>query len=128
MPSWGIASGKGVLQEQGIQDLVNYVESLGTTTSKAQTAAAAEVRDCQTRAACVGKAQLADPKVQAAADAWVTSSKAELVAAQAERAQQTTTDGIATYDKLVEQKQEAVQVAESWQRPPRPRPTDRSCS
>jgi len=115
MPSWGIASGKGVLQEQGIQDLVNYVESLGTTTSKAQTAAAAEVRDCQTRAACVGKAQLADPKVQAAADAWVTSSKAELVAAQAERAQQTTTDGIATYDKLVEQKQEAVQVAESWQ-------------
>jgi len=115
MPSWGIASGKGVLQEQGIEDLVNYVESLATTPDKAQTAAAAEVRDCTTRAACVGRAQLSDPKVQAAADKWVTDSKAELAAAVAERAQQTTADNIATYDKLVEQKQETVQVAESWQ-------------
>ena len=28
MPAWGVASGKGALQEQSIQDLVNYVESI----------------------------------------------------------------------------------------------------
>lgn len=115
MPSWGIASGKGILQEQGIEDLVNYVESLATTPDKAQTAAAAEVRDCSTRSACVGKAQLDDPKVQAAADKWVTDAKAELAAAVAQRAQQTSDTDIATYDKLVAQKQETVQVAEAWQ-------------
>ena len=39
MPAWGVLSGKGALQEQSIQDLVNYVESLGTTPDKAQAAA-----------------------------------------------------------------------------------------
>ncbi len=28
MPAWGVASGEGVLNEQGIEDLVNFVESL----------------------------------------------------------------------------------------------------
>jgi mono/diheme cytochrome c family protein len=115
MPAWGVASGKGALQEQSIQDLVNYVESLSTNTGKAETAAAAEVRDCSTRAACVGKKQLEDPAVRAAADKWVTDAKAELAAAVAQRAQQATDAEIATYDKLVQQKQETVQVAESWQ-------------
>ncbi len=45
MPSWGIASGKGVLQEQGIQDLVNYVESLTVKSSKAQADAAKAAGD-----------------------------------------------------------------------------------
>ncbi len=114
MPSWGVKSGKGVLQEQGISDLVNYVESLGTTPDKAQTAAAAEVRDCTSRSACVGKAQLDDPKVQAAAAKWITDAQAELDAAVAERAQQTSAADIATYDKVIEQKQENLQVAQSW--------------
>jgi mono/diheme cytochrome c family protein len=42
MPAWGVASGKGALQEQSIQDLVNYVESIVTTSDKAQAMAAAE--------------------------------------------------------------------------------------
>jgi mono/diheme cytochrome c family protein len=41
MPAWGVASGKGALQEQSIEDLVNYVESIVTTSDKAQAAAAA---------------------------------------------------------------------------------------
>jgi mono/diheme cytochrome c family protein len=115
MPSWGVASGKGILQEQGISDLVNYVESLATTTDKAQTAAAAEVRDCTTRSACVGNAQLSSAAVQAAAAKWVTDSQADLDAAKVEQAQHTSPDDIATYAKLVAQKQETLQVAQSWQ-------------
>jgi mono/diheme cytochrome c family protein len=42
MPAWGVASGKGALQEQSINDLVNYVESIITTPDKAQAMAAAE--------------------------------------------------------------------------------------
>ncbi len=42
MPAWGVLSGKGALQEQSIQDLVNYVESIVTTRDKAQAMAAAE--------------------------------------------------------------------------------------
>jgi mono/diheme cytochrome c family protein len=30
MPAWGVVSGKGVLNEQGINDLVNYIESVKT--------------------------------------------------------------------------------------------------
>lgn len=122
MPSWGVASGKGILQTQGIQDLVNYVESLSTTTNKAQTAAAAEVRSCDTgtppapiRGACVGQAELSSPAVQAAAAKWVVDAQADLAQAKVERAQQTTAADIATYDKVVAQKEQAVQVAQSWQ-------------
>lgn len=42
MPAWGVLSGKGALQEQSIQDLVDYVESIITTSDKAQAMAAAE--------------------------------------------------------------------------------------
>jgi mono/diheme cytochrome c family protein/cytochrome c553 len=52
MPAWGVLSGKGALQEQSIQDLVNYVESIITTSDKAQAMAAAETpatrKDAQT--------------------------------------------------------------------------------
>ena len=36
MPAWGVASGKGALNEQSIHDLVNYLESIATTPDKAQ--------------------------------------------------------------------------------------------
>ncbi len=42
MPAWGVLSGKGALQQQSIQDLVNYVESIITTSDRAQVMAAAE--------------------------------------------------------------------------------------
>jgi mono/diheme cytochrome c family protein len=43
MPAWGVLSGKGVLNEQGINDLVNYLESVKTTAAKAQADAATSV-------------------------------------------------------------------------------------
>jgi mono/diheme cytochrome c family protein len=36
MPAWGVASGKGVLNEQGINDLVNYIESVKATAVQAK--------------------------------------------------------------------------------------------
>lgn len=36
MPPWGVASGKGVLNEQGIDDLVNYLESTKVTPEEAK--------------------------------------------------------------------------------------------
>jgi mono/diheme cytochrome c family protein len=107
MPAWGVASGKGALQEQSIQDLVNYVESLVTTPTKAQALATKQLGDT--------KKQLADPKVQAAADKWVTDARAELVAANAQLAAAGVQD-VAKYTKLVQQKQEAATVAEAWQK------------
>jgi mono/diheme cytochrome c family protein/cytochrome c553 len=35
MPAWGVVSGKGVLNEQGIKDLVNYIASIQISTEKA---------------------------------------------------------------------------------------------
>ena len=45
MPAWGVASGKGALQAQSIQDLVNYVVSISTTSDKAQAADAKETAE-----------------------------------------------------------------------------------
>jgi mono/diheme cytochrome c family protein len=36
MPAWGVKSGKGVLNEQGINDLVNYIESVKATSAQAK--------------------------------------------------------------------------------------------
>jgi mono/diheme cytochrome c family protein/cytochrome c553 len=36
MPPWGVASGKGVLNEQGIDDLVNYLESIKPSPEEAK--------------------------------------------------------------------------------------------
>ena len=85
MPAWGVLSGKGALQEQSIQDLVNYVESLGTTPDKAQAAATKELENCDRRPRASAASTLDDPEVQAAADKWVADAKAELAAAIAER-------------------------------------------
>jgi mono/diheme cytochrome c family protein len=114
MPAWGVASGKGALQAQSIQDLVNYVESLVTTSDKAQAVDAKETESCTARGACVGREQLQDPATRAAAAKWVTDAQAELVAAVAERDAAPASQR-ATYDKLVQQKQETLQVAQQWQ-------------
>ncbi len=113
MPAWGVASGKGALQTQSIQDLVNYVNSLATTSTKAQAVADKEVESCDTRLACVGRKQLQAPKTRAAALKWVADAQAELDAAQAAL----TTGGVqdvATNTKLVQQKQETLQAAQDW--------------
>lgn len=112
MPPWGVASGKGALQEQSIQDLVNYVESLATTPDKAQAAATKELQEC-TRGACVGRKTLELPETQAAADKWVVDAQAALDAAIVDRDAHPDQPG--TYDTLVQQKQETLRVAQDWQ-------------
>jgi mono/diheme cytochrome c family protein len=114
MPAWGVASGKGALQQQSIQDLVNYVESLATTSTKAQAADLKETESCTTRAACVGRKQLEDPATQAAADKWVADARVDLTAAEVQLANASATD-LATYQKLVEEKQDTLQAALGWQ-------------
>lgn len=114
MPAWGVASGKGALESQSIQDLVNYVDTLATTSAKAQAVGTKEVESCTGRAACVGRKQLQDPKTQAAADKWVTDAQADLTAAQALLADSPAKD-LATNTKLVQQKQETLQAALAWQ-------------
>jgi mono/diheme cytochrome c family protein len=75
MPAWGIASGKGVLNTQGINDLVNYLESIATTPAKAQAQAQKDFDD--------RRKQLNDPEVQAAAKKWVVDATANRDAAVA---------------------------------------------
>jgi mono/diheme cytochrome c family protein len=97
MPAWGVLSGKGALQEQSIQDLVNYVESIITTPTKAQAMAAAETpatrKDAQTsvtshrKALATAQSDLADLPASAsdtertAAQDAVTAAEANLAAA-----------------------------------------------
>jgi mono/diheme cytochrome c family protein len=50
MPAWGVASGKGVLNEQGISDLVNYLESIKTSPEKAKAAATKAIAQYKTDA------------------------------------------------------------------------------
>jgi mono/diheme cytochrome c family protein len=84
MPAWGVLSGKGALQEQSIQDLVNYVESIITTPDKAQAMAAAQTpatrKDAQTSVTAHRKV-LADAQAALAA-LPATASDAERTTAQ----------------------------------------------
>src|SRR3954453_11863506 len=112
MPAWGVASGKGALQEQSIQDLVNYVESLGTSPDKAQAASTKELEKCD-RAACVGRDTLEKPAPAAAAAKWVADAQAALDEAQAVLASSGVED-VAENTKLLEQKQDDLAVAQDW--------------
>jgi mono/diheme cytochrome c family protein len=104
MPPWGVASGKGVLGEQGIDDLVNYLQSIQISQAKAQhqaTAAIAQykkdasalVTDTQTNlttaqnAVTAAQARGAAPATLASLQANVTQLQAELASAQANNTQ-----------------------------------------
>ena len=49
MPPWGVASGKGVLNEQGIQDLVNYIQTLQLSPEKAKDEFTKDLQDAKTK-------------------------------------------------------------------------------
>ncbi len=98
--------GKGALQQQSIQDLVNYVESLATTPTKAMAGAAS---DAKAMAATLDK-----PTTKAAATKWVADAQAALDTAQTELAAQTDPKEIATYEEVVAQKEEELGVAQAW--------------
>ena len=107
MPAWGVASKKGPLNEQSIEDLVNYLYSISTTPDKAQAGSAADAKKM--------RETLDDPEVQAAADKWVADTQAALTAAEA--ALDATTPGTnerTTAEGVVEQARENAQVAADW--------------
>jgi mono/diheme cytochrome c family protein len=110
MPAWGVASGKGALNQQSIQDLVNYLYSVSSTPTKAQaldTKQAADLRDT-----------LSEPETRAAADKWVADTQAALTAAQAARAAlaaDASSKAVSQADGVVAQAVENAQVALEWQ-------------
>jgi mono/diheme cytochrome c family protein len=107
MPAWGVASKKGPLNEQSIEDLVNYLYSISSTPDRAQAGA---VNDAEQM-----RETLDDPEVRAAADQWVVDTQAALAAAEA-RLDATTpgTDDRSTAEGVVEQARENAQVALDW--------------
>ena len=70
MPAWGVASGKGVLGDQGINDLVNYLQSIQISQRAAQQEATAAIGAFRSQA-----------------EQYVTSTQSQLTAAQAALAQ-----------------------------------------
>ena len=104
MPAWGVASGKGVLNPQGIADLVNYVESLATTPDKAQAEADKQVQ--------AWRDKLNSPEVKAAAAKWVTDANADLVQARAQAAAKPDDPNLAA---TVVYMQDVANVAQQWQ-------------
>ena len=84
MPAWGVLSGKGALQEQSIQDLVSYVESIITTPAKAQAMAAAQTPATRTDAQASVKAHRKTLTTAQSdlADLAATATDAEKTAAQ----------------------------------------------
>lgn len=76
MQPWGVASGKGSLNQQSVDDLVNYIVSLSATSDEAKRLADRELRQ-RVR-------QFDDPEVAAAAEEWVESATVQLAEAQAE--------------------------------------------
>jgi mono/diheme cytochrome c family protein len=111
MPAWGVASGKGALDQQSIQDLVNYIESIKVTPQKAVAESTKAATDMQNT--------LADPTVQAAADKWVTDQKATLAKAQAALAAlpaSAAASDVETAQNTVTYQQDVLNVAEQWQK------------
>jgi mono/diheme cytochrome c family protein len=78
MPAWGVKSGKGALNEQSIQDLVNYLYSISTTPEKAQAGATKEAEDM--------RKSFESDEVRAAAAKWVADTTAALAQARADLA------------------------------------------
>ena len=103
MPAWGVASGKGVLNAQGVSDLVAYVKSITTTSDEAR-AQAAEEFDTM-------RSTLNDPEVQATAAEWVEERRALLLEAQAAAA---TDPANETLQATVVYMQSILDVAEDW--------------
>ena len=58
MPPWGIKSGKGVLNQQGIDDLVNYIQSIQATPAEAKKRFTQELVDARAKNPGVSDGQL----------------------------------------------------------------------
>src|SRR5262249_55602707 len=110
-PPWGIASQKGPLNAQSVQDLVNYLESITVTPDKAQAMSLKDFNDTKDR--------LSSDTVRAAADKWVADSAAALASAQAELAAlpaDAKESERSNLQGVVELAREEAAVALEWQR------------
>jgi mono/diheme cytochrome c family protein/cytochrome c553 len=58
MPPWGVKSGKGVLNEQGIDDLVNYLQSIQVTPEAAKKRFTQQLEDARAKNPGVSDGQL----------------------------------------------------------------------
>lgn len=102
MPAWGVASGKGVLNEQSIQDLVNYIKSIQIGEKEAvaaSTEAVPEYRD--------GAATLITNSEKA-----LTKAQTDLAEAQADP--ETTATQLADLEAAVTTAQEKLVKAEEY--------------
>jgi mono/diheme cytochrome c family protein len=108
MPAWGVKSGKGAKNEQSIDDLVNFVESIKTTPEKAQKQAAAMVTQYRKDAAVIvdnGKTG----SERAGKQKDLEDAQATLAAAQANKS--ASADEVKADERAVTQAQADLQAA-----------------
>jgi mono/diheme cytochrome c family protein len=110
MPAWGVKSGKGAKNEQSIEDLVNYIESLATTPEKAQKEAANLVESYRNCGLTIPKCEVGKDDVVTKAQKALTAAQTNLSEAQASpdtpadelaAIQEEATTAQAEYDKAV---------------------------
>ncbi|MEX2254347.1 MAG: c-type cytochrome [Acidimicrobiia bacterium] len=102
MPSWGVASGKGVLNEQSIQDLVNFIKSIQISEKEAvaiSTEAVPEYRQ--------GATELVD-------DQTTALEKAQTDLADAQADPQSTPEQVTQLEAAVETAQEQLAEAQDY--------------
>jgi mono/diheme cytochrome c family protein len=97
MPAWGVESGKGVLNEQGVQDLVNYIVSEQISSEEATKNSQEEFE-----------------KVLTDAEDAVTERTEELEDAEQQLAEADTPSAQQKAQRNVESSQEALTVAEDY--------------
>jgi mono/diheme cytochrome c family protein len=105
MPAWGVKSGRGPKDDQSIRDLVNYVESLKTTPSKAQAQAATDVAAVRTAAATSVRDHqkaLADAQAAAAALPVTASADDRRIAAEKVTSEQTELAAAITWNQQMQ--------------------------
>lgn len=88
MPAWGVESGKGVLNEQSIDDIVTYLETIQVSSDEAREKATQAIEDAIPDAeAAVEDAQTALTEAEAALAAATTPDEQEAAEADVEEAE-----------------------------------------
>jgi len=110
MPPWGVVSGRGALDAQSIDDLVNYVESIQVTPQKTLAESAATATKLQKT--------ISDPATQAAAAKWVADRTADVAQAQSALSALPVTATAADQKTAIQNldyMQSVLKIAQQWQ-------------
>jgi mono/diheme cytochrome c family protein len=111
MPAWGVKSGKGVLNEQGISDLVAYLETLQLTPAEAKKRFSVDtIRDKSAKDVTDARKAVTDAQ-QAVADAPTAAARA--TAQEDLDDAQTALQSTITYNEHVQQASDGELVFES---------------